>query len=105
MSMIRPNGHKVVLPRAGVEQQWDLIITHYAQADVRRWKYLAMLALKENAGWPLDCIGNVFQHPKGHISRCLTVVKRELQRTFLPQDRVGLGSAEDELFDDEQLAA
>jgi hypothetical protein len=101
MSMIRKNGHKVVLPRGGNEQQWELIISHYAKADSRKWKYLAMLALKENAGWPLDCISSVFKHPKGHISRCLRQVKRELQARFSPQDRLGLGGA----YDDEQLAA
>lgn len=101
MSMIRKNGRKVVLPRAGIEQQWDLIIRHYAKADARKWKYLAMLALKENAGWPLDCISSVFKHPKGHISRCLRRVKHELQTRFSPQERAGLGS----LYDDEQLAA
>jgi hypothetical protein len=101
MSMIRKNGRKVVLPRASMEQQWDLIIGHYAKADSRKWKYLAMLALKENAGWPLECIGHVFSHPKGHISRCLKQVKRELHSRFSPQERLGLGSVND----DEPLAA
>jgi hypothetical protein len=101
MSMIRKNGLKVVLPRATLEQQWELIIRHYAKANPRRWKYLAMLALKENAGWPLECIGVVFEHSKGHVSRCLARVKRELQARFSPHERAGLGG----LYDDEQLAA
>ena len=101
MSMIRPNGHKVMLPRGGLKQQWDLIIRDYAKADARKWKYLAMLALKENAGWPLECIGQVFKHPKGHVSRCLTRVNRDLHARFSPQERLGLGRP----HDDEQIAA
>jgi len=94
--MIRTNGHKVILPRSGTEQQWDLIISHYAEADLRKWKYLAMLALKESAGWPLDCIGNVFEHPKGHISRCLAQVKHELRARFSAEERCGVADSEDE---------
>ncbi len=90
MSTIRPNGQKIILPRCGVDEQWRLIIEHHMQANPRRWKYLAMLALKENAGWPLECIGNAFQHPKGHISRCIARIKLELQDRFLPSDPAGL---------------
>jgi hypothetical protein len=101
MSMIRPNGNKVMLPRGVNKQQWDLITRHYAKTDARKWKYMAMLALKENAGWPLECIGLVFKHPKGHVSRCIARVKRELQIRFSPQERIGIGSP----HDDEQVAA
>lgn len=31
--------------------------------------YLAMLALRENVGWPLERIGSEFGHPKGHVTR------------------------------------
>lgn len=41
-----------------------------------------MLALRENGGWPLDRIGNVFNHPKGHVTRCLTRIKEEIRQTF-----------------------
>ena len=102
MSMIRPNGRKVLLPRSGMQEQWELITHHYAKEDPRNWKYLAMLALKENAGWPLECIGNAFGHPKGHISRCLVVIKRELRSTFVPQDLFGIADPHE---DEEQLAA
>ncbi|QDT52150.1 hypothetical protein Pan44_01590 [Caulifigura coniformis] len=98
MSMIRPNGQKVVLPRSGTEQQWDLIFIHYAKTDLQKWRYLAMLALKESAGWPLDGIGNVFDHPKGHISRCLAQVKRELRARFSAQERCGVAESEDEFL-------
>lgn len=41
-----------------------------------------MLALRENAGWPLDRIGKVFGHPKGHVTRCLARIKQEMRVTF-----------------------
>jgi len=71
-----------VLPRTGPDHFWQLIHDHYAGEDHRKWKYLAMLALRENAGWPLEQIGNVFGHPKGHITRCLAGIKRELREHF-----------------------
>ena len=41
-----------------------------------------MLALRENAGWPLERIGVVFGHPKGHVTRCLSKIKSELRQHF-----------------------
>ena len=41
-----------------------------------------MLALRENAGWPLEYIGTVFGHPKGHVTRCLARIKRDLRQGF-----------------------
>lgn len=82
MSVARPNGTKILLPRSGPDQFWQLIHDHFAGDDARRWKYLAMLALRENAGWPLDRIGNVFGHPKGHVTRCLARIKQELREDF-----------------------
>ena len=41
-----------------------------------------MLALRENAGWPLEQIGLVFGHPKGHVTRCLVKIKCELRARF-----------------------
>ena len=41
-----------------------------------------MLALRENAGWPLDRIGKVFNHRKGHVSRCLRQLKQRLRDEF-----------------------
>lgn len=82
MSVARPNGTKILLPRSGPDQFWQLIHDHFAGDDARRWKYLAMLALRENAGWPLDRIGTVFGHPKGHVTRCLRRIKLELRKDF-----------------------
>lgn len=75
---------KVILPRTGADVFWKLIHDHYAQEDSRKWKYLAMLALRENAGWPLDDIARVFHHPKGHITRCLANIKSDLRNRFEP---------------------
>lgn len=75
-------GVKVLLPRSGADSFWKLINDHFAKADERKWRYLAMLALRENGGWPLDRIGNVFGHPKGHVTRCLDRIKQEIRITF-----------------------
>jgi hypothetical protein len=82
VSTIRQNGLKIVLPRGGPDEFWQLVHEHYAGGDQRLWKYLAMLALRENAGWPLEQIGLVFGHNKGHVTRCLAAVKRELRERF-----------------------
>jgi hypothetical protein len=82
MSTTRPNGVRIVLPRFGADEFWQLIHDHFAGEDARSWKYLAMLALRENAGWPLERIGQVFGHPKGHVTRCLAKIKEQLRDRF-----------------------
>jgi hypothetical protein len=82
MSVSNHLGFKIVLPRQGADEFWQLIHEHFAEEDEIRWKYLAMLALRENAGWPLDAIGQVFGHCKGHVTRCISNVKRELRTRF-----------------------
>jgi hypothetical protein len=82
VSITRQNGSKIVLPRTGPDDFWNLIHDHYAAEDPRKWKYLAMLAFRENAGWPLERIGVVFGHPKGHVTRCLEKIKSELRQRF-----------------------
>ncbi len=82
MTVIRKNNQKVLLPRLEGEDFWEMIHKHYARQDAQKWKGLAILALRENAGWPLDKIGSVFGHHKGHVSRILTNVKQELRDCF-----------------------
>ncbi len=82
MSVVRQDGLKVELPRTGADCFWKLIHEHYAEDRKTRWKYLAMVALHENAGWPLDKIGMVFGHSKGHVSRCVMNTKDELHKRF-----------------------
>ena len=97
MSVVRQNETKIVLPRTGPDHFWRIIHNHYAGDDPRKWKYLAMLALRENAGWPLEYIGQVFGHPKGHVTRCLVKIKRDLRARFRMSPSVL------ELSDDESL--
>lgn len=78
----RRTGVKVSLPRSGSDLFWRLIQQHFAQESELHWRYLAMLALRENAGWNLDCIGLVFGHPKGHVTRCLATIKKHLRERF-----------------------
>jgi hypothetical protein len=82
LSTTRQNGTKTVLPRTGPDHFWKIVHDEYAGEDQRKWKYLAMLALRENAGWPLEHIGAVFGHPKGHVTRCLQKIKNELRSRF-----------------------
>lgn len=84
MSVMR-NSEKFILPRAEPKTFWSAIHDDYAGEDPRKWKYLAMLALRETANWPLDRIGRAFKHPKGHVSRCLERVKEELADRFRPE--------------------
>lgn len=82
MSTTNYRGQKVILPRSGTDEFWQQIHEHYAGQDSRKWKYLAMLSLRENCGWSLEQIGLVFDHPKGHVSRCLVAIKRDLRERF-----------------------
>jgi hypothetical protein len=85
MSVMDENHGKVELPRQGADGFWRSVMEHYAGRDQRLWKYLAMLALRECAGWPLDYIGLVFGHPRGHVSRCLARVTDDLRDRFEPE--------------------
>lgn len=85
MSVTNRNDVKMILPRSGPDHFWRVIAEHFAGTDKLRWKYLAMLALRENGGWPLDWIGAVFNHPKGHVTRCLQNIKRQLREHFEPE--------------------
>lgn len=82
MSTVNRLGGKVILPRIGREHFWDDIREHFAGAEPQKWKVLAMLALRVNACWSLDMIGNAFGHERGHISRSLSELCRELQEHF-----------------------
>lgn len=82
MSVANEEGMKVVLPRVGAEEFWELMRDHYAEKNSAKWKALAILALRENAGWPLEAIAQVFGHHRGHVSRILRNVKNELRETF-----------------------
>jgi len=82
MSVTNYRGEKVNLSRVGKDQFWKRIHDHYAREDATKWKHLAMLSLHETAGWPLEQVGNAFNHHKGHVQRCIQNMKKELQRRF-----------------------
>lgn len=85
MSVVDERNVKITLPRSGADDFWQRIAVNFAGNDKLRWKYLAMLALRENGGWPLDWIGAVFGHPKGHVTRCLQRIKQQLREHFEPE--------------------
>lgn len=82
MSVVRLDGSKAELPRLGADGFWSRLHEHYSSDDLIKWKYLAMLALRESCGWTLEQIGMSFGHPKGHVVRCLQSIKQEIRGKF-----------------------
>lgn len=80
MSVMNRGGERVLLTRSERDAFWDLVNERYAGEDTRKWKYLAMLALRENAQWPLEMIGKAFGHHRGHVMRCLNQVREKLRQ-------------------------
>lgn len=101
MSVTRRNGTKVILPRSGPDAFWDALGEQFEADDERTWKYLAMLALRENAGWPVERIGRAFAHNKGHVTRCLERIKEEIRLRFNVEDLWSDPLDPDELSADE----
>jgi len=73
---------RIVFPRTSLNEFWLTLEAHYTHTNPRNWKYLAMLALRENSGWTLEHIGHAFGHDAGHVVRCLRAVKREIREQF-----------------------
>lgn len=86
MSTVNRHDVKITLPRTGTDPLWQQLLTEFAIDDPLRWKYLAMLALRENSGWSMQDIGFVFGHSKGHVSRCLANIKRQVRKHLEAQD-------------------
>lgn len=86
MSVTDPDGAKILLPRSGPDAFWDALDEQFSPHNDRVWKYLAMLALRENAGWPVERIARAFRHNKGHITRCLERIKNEIRWRFNVED-------------------
>ena len=76
------DGVKVVLGRGGPEEFWETVERYFADDDPFKWKYLAALVLREQARWPLERIAMALDHDKGHISRALQQIQRDLRRRF-----------------------
>lgn len=108
MSAMKVSGEKVELPRDSATSFWQEVERHYAADDHLRWKLLAILALRESCGWTIEQLGRATGHPRGHISRCLSKVKKELQQRFQADAQVSKRFAVDEgdikLSEQEQAA-
>lgn len=87
MSTIGQDGLKTVLERHGIDQMWDVIREHYIQGKPRRARLIAMLSLREVAGWSFEMLADAFGNDRAHIVRSLSSLRRELQEMFeLPED-------------------
>ena len=84
MTVIREKRYekRIHLPRKGPDEFWQKMQQHYARCDSQTWKHLAMLALRENAGWPIRFIAKSFGHTDGYVTRNLAKVKGEIRLRF-----------------------
>jgi hypothetical protein len=87
MSVMGQDRLKVILPRTGLDEFWQAVRQHYAHRNERKWKQLAMLALRETADWPLDLIALAFGHNAGSIARTLERTKADLRERFRAERR------------------
>ena len=59
-----------------------------ADAERQRWRSLAMLALRENAGWSLSRIGEAFGQDRGNVSRSIRNIARTLREELGSEPRM-----------------
>ena len=89
MSVVNQNGEKILLPAKNPDAFWGHVIEEYAHRDVVAWRRLAMLTLRELAGWTYDRIGLVFEVNAGTAYRQIDRVTKTFRAEFCT-DRVGL---------------
>lgn len=82
MTVVDHNGFKLILARYGDDVFWTEVASKYAGESAERWRNLAILALRENAAWPLERISLAVGICGGQVSRMLTKVKAELRERF-----------------------
>jgi len=85
MSVVDQRNFKILLPRLDLPQIWRMLLDEYfgsTESDPVCRKRLAMLALHENAGWPMEEIGRLFNHDRGHVSRSLQAIKKQIRQRF-----------------------
>lgn len=82
MTVVNSKHSKILLPRSGPDLFWQLLAEHYALEDEMRWRDLAILSLREIAGWTHERIGLAFGLNRGTVCRCLQKIKRELRQQF-----------------------
>lgn len=79
MSVIGKDGLKRILSRVDRDPFWEIVHERYGKDSLPRQKKLAMLALRENAGWDPDQIAKAFQLPRRQVSRSLREIKQLLR--------------------------
>ena len=97
MTVLNPDRQKIDPLRLGDDPFWDAVHEHYldvpddelgpveseaARLRQARWKSLAMLALKENAGWSIETISRAFGHDAGHVSRAISRTTDDLREAL-----------------------
>jgi len=92
MSVVNTSGEKVLLPRTGDLRE---AMRTFAGENPSRWKGLACLNLSLQ-GWPLERIGLVVGHSKGHVTRLIERTQQAL---------VGLIDPDEPTTEDRDLAS
>ncbi len=82
MSVMNHRGEKIVLARGGMDQFWFDVLRYYGRHNDKRWRALAMLALRVNGRWPLECIARTFGLERRHVAVYLIRIRRELREQF-----------------------
>ena len=82
MTIMDRNEQRVHLDPTGPNVLWKRIFKEYVKRNTRRLKLAAILALREECGWSLEHLGELFDCNKGHILRVLDQIKQELQPLF-----------------------
>lgn len=86
MSVMNRKGQKVLLPRRG-RRFWDEVGGEYAHDDAQAWRRLAMLTLKEVAGWPVERIAMSLGEQSSHVRDGISEVTDDLRARFEPSMR------------------
>ncbi len=80
MSTVDERGLKVVPAVCGGSLLWERIGAEFARDDPVLWQHLAMFALRAQADWSLEQIAALFDLSRGHVSRVVNTVRRDLRR-------------------------
>ena len=81
MSVVNSHDVKILLPRDGMNPFWERVLADAADDDLRL-RDLAMVALREQCGWPMHVIAAAFDRHKGQVSRLVARTKRELREEY-----------------------
>jgi hypothetical protein len=84
MSVMNRRGFKVILPRAP-DEFWQDPDDRLPQ-DIESWRRFAMLALCEDARWPVGRVARLFGRPPGVVLDCLDRARSDLRRRLMEPD-------------------